>query len=99
MPGEIQSEFVHRPQVLVGFSPLVLAAEEFPFGHGLRGRSLPACGIIPIKGLTWTLRLISKSCSFHHCLQFSAFFACKMEGFTFQTLKNVFHQSLGKKNW
>lgn len=55
MPGEIQREFVHRPRVSVGFSPLVLAGEEFAFGlvtrpaHGLRGCSLPACGIKPIK--------------------------------------------------
>lgn len=67
MPGEIQSEFVHGPRVLVGFSPLVLAGEEFAFGlvtrtaHGLRGCSLPACGITPIKDLTWTLRMTSRS--------------------------------------
>lgn len=101
VPGEIQSEFVHGSWVLVGFSPLVLAGEEFAFGlvtrtaHGLRGCLLPACEIKPIKGLTQTLRLISRSCSFHHCLQFSAYFVCKMKGFLFQALKNVFYQSLG----
>lgn len=46
MAGELQSEFVHVPRILVGFSPLVLAGKEFAFGlvmktaHGLRGYSL-----------------------------------------------------------
>lgn len=96
VPGEIQSEFVNGPRVLVGFSPLVLAGEEFAFGlvtrtaHGLRGCLLPACGIKTIKGLIQTLILISRLCSFHYCLQFSACFVFKMKGFIFQTLKMFF---------